>query len=291
MRPDGSAVRNITNTPEFEEAAPRFSPDGRRLLYRRLERGAKIDHDRYGFQGQLMIARADGTEAQPLGKNEEYPWGIWSPDGTQIAYMDPNPKGIHILDLDTQKVVKDLARHGMYQQLIWSLDGKWFGGVANHLGASWTVARINAATQEINPVNEFQNCTPDWFPDSRRMIFSHRPGNQGGYGWTQLWMADGDGTNRQLVYGRDGRHIYGGVLSPDMKYVMFTSCGQDGGGSEKKGAPICVMRMSDAPTIEGESKALRKLHPNTKDGPVLTLHAGWEPHWTFASLERGTETK
>ena len=26
-RPDGSARRNITNTPDFEEAAPRFSPD------------------------------------------------------------------------------------------------------------------------------------------------------------------------------------------------------------------------------------------------------------------------
>ena len=36
IRPDGSSRQNITNTPDHGEAAPRFSPNGRRLLYRRL---------------------------------------------------------------------------------------------------------------------------------------------------------------------------------------------------------------------------------------------------------------
>jgi hypothetical protein len=44
------------------------------------------------------------------------------------------------------------------------------------------------------------------------------------------------------------------------------------------------MRLRDAPTIGGPSQALRKLNPNTKDGPVLTLPEGWEPHWTFAQI-------
>ena len=33
MRPDGSGVRNITNTPDATEGAPRFSPDGRHISY------------------------------------------------------------------------------------------------------------------------------------------------------------------------------------------------------------------------------------------------------------------
>src|SRR5690349_20558708 len=37
MRPDGSERRNITNTADYNEAAPRFSPDGRKLMYRRLK--------------------------------------------------------------------------------------------------------------------------------------------------------------------------------------------------------------------------------------------------------------
>ena len=35
MRPDGSDARNLTNTPEFNEGLPRFSPDGgARVLWR-----------------------------------------------------------------------------------------------------------------------------------------------------------------------------------------------------------------------------------------------------------------
>ena len=37
-RPDGSDLRNITRTPDYNEASPQFSRDGRRLLYRRLPR-------------------------------------------------------------------------------------------------------------------------------------------------------------------------------------------------------------------------------------------------------------
>jgi hypothetical protein len=97
-------------------------------------------------------------------------------------------------------------------------------------------------------------------------------------------MADGDGANRRLVYGEDGRHVYGGAISPDANYVLFTLGLKDGSGAEKSGAPIGLMRLADAPTIGGASQALRKVHPKTRDGPVLILPTGWEPHWTFADV-------
>ena len=34
-RPDGTSLRNITRTPRSNEAAPQFSRDGRKMLYRR----------------------------------------------------------------------------------------------------------------------------------------------------------------------------------------------------------------------------------------------------------------
>jgi hypothetical protein len=110
-------------------------------------------------------------------------------------------------------------------------------------------------------------------------------GQKNGYGWTQLWMSDGDGKEKSLVYGEDGRHIYGGALSPDSRYVIFTISPVDGGlGIGDQGAPMGLMRLADAPTIGGESKALRGLHGHTKDGPVLPLPNGWEPHWTYAEV-------
>ena len=142
---------------------------------------------------------------------------------------------------------------------------------------------MNIKTGQRNVVSKFRNCTPDWFPDSKRVIFSNRSAGQSGYGWTQLWMADAAGKGRKFVYGEDGRHIYGGALSPDGKYVLFTRCPQDGGGSERGGAPGCLMRLSDGPIIAGKSEALRKVRAkdNIKDGPVIPLPVMWEPHWTY----------
>ena len=281
MRPDGSGRRNITNTPGHEEGGPRFSPDGKRLLYRRFAKGTILNHDLWGFQGNLVIAGADGSNPVQVGGDREFPWASWSPDGKQIACL--TQKGIQIVDLQTKRVVRELPRKGIYQQLFWSPDGQWFCGVAN-ARISWTVVRMHARTGELNIVHEFQSCTPDWFPDSRHIIFPSRPAGQEGYGFTQLWMSDGEGKEPKMIFGEDGYHIYGGALSPDGKYVLFTRCGQDGGGSEKSGAPICVMRMADAPAIAGPSVALRKVHPNAKEATVLQLVDGWEPCWTYAEI-------
>ena len=282
MRPDGSQRRNITNTPDSEEGGPRFSPDGKKLLYRRFAKGTVIDHDKWGFQGNLVIAAGDGSNPIRIGGDREYPWASWSPDGKQIACL--TLKGIQIVDLESKKVVREFPRKGIYQQLFWSPDGKWFCGVAN-TGMMWTIVRMSAESGELNVVHEFQSCTPDWFPDSTRIIYPSRPAGQpgnNGYGFTQLWYSDGDGKDAKMIYGQDGFHIYGGALSPDAQYVLFTRCPQDGGGSESSGAPICIMRMADGPAIAGASPDLRKVHPEAKEAPVLQLVDGWEPCWTYA---------
>jgi Tol biopolymer transport system component len=288
MRPDGSSLKNLTRTPEYHEAAPHLSRDGRRLLCRRLPRDETIDNNHFGTQGELVFADSDGTDAKAFGASGEYPWASWSPDGTQIACL--SIKGISFVDIASHKVVRTLERKGFFQQLTWSPDGRWLSGVANSFGTEWAIARMDAATGEANAVSREQCCTPDWFPDSRSLIFSNRPTGQkarGGYGWTQLWTADAEGKSRHLVYGEDGRHVYGGHVSPDGKYVLFTGNMAEDGDPGHAGAPMGLMRLADAPIIGGKSEALRALHPGTKDGPVLVLPAGWEPCWTFADIPAG----
>ncbi len=285
MRPDGSSVRNITNTPSFNEAAPRFSRDGRRLLYRRLPKTENIEPNRYGMQGVLVFADSDGGNPQVYGNQGEYTWASWGPQGDKIACM--SEKGIYFVELATKKILSTLERKGFFQQVTWSPDGKWLCGVANSFGTGWSVARMDAVTGKVNPVSRVDNCTPDWFPDSNSLIFSNRPANQVGSqsGWTQLWTADAEGRERRLVYGEDGRHVYGGVISPDGQYVLFTGNMQEDGDPTRAGAPMGLMRLRDAPTIGGESKALRAVHGATKDGPVLVLPDGWEPHWTYTEIK------
>ncbi len=288
-RPDGSRRRNITRTPEYNEAAPQFSRDGRRLLYRRLPREETIEGNRYGSQGALVFANADGAEAEVYGATEEYPWASWSPDGTKIACL--SIKGIFLVDVASRRVVRTLGRSGFFQQLTWSPDGKWLVGVANSFGTGWSVARMNVATGSANAVSRVDCCTPDWFPSSRDVIFSSRPPGQkgnGGPGWTQLWRSDAEGKARRLVYGEDGRHVYGGHVSPDGRYVLFSGNVQEDGDPGHAGALMGLMRLADAPIIGGESEELRRLHPGARSGPVLALPTGWEPCWTLAEIPATT---
>jgi Tol biopolymer transport system component len=292
MRPDGSQKRNISNTPDFNEIGVRVSPDGSKLLYRRVAPGVRIRHDYWGTLGNLVIANYDGTNPQVYGEAGDLPWAIWSSDGKQVACLYKT--GIEIRDLATKQIVRKLDRKGIFQQLFWSPDGKWFVGTANAFGENWTVVRMNAETGDVNPIAKFQNCTPAWFPDSRRVVNSYRPANQEsigklaeavgqkpGYGWTQAWMTDADGGNRRMLLGEDGKHIYGTEISPDSRYVIFTRADTDGG---MDASIMGVMRLSDAPAIRGESGALRKLHPNAKNAVILDLSQGWEPNWTSANL-------
>jgi Tol biopolymer transport system component len=284
-RPDGSPLRFLTRTPGHNEFSPQFSRDQRRLLYRRVPRAETLDNNRHGEQGELVLANADASAPEVLGKPGELPWASWGPDGNQIASL--SIKGIALFALTNRQVVRTLPRRGFFQQLVWSPDGQWLVGVANSYGTGWSVARLALSTGEASAINRVDCCTPDWHPDSRQVIFSWRPPGQSennGYGWTQLWRADADGKRRQLVYGEDGRHVYGGHVSPEGVYVIFTGNLQEDGDPGRAGAPMGLMRLSDAPIIGGESRALRALHPDAKAGPVLMLPAGWEPCWTSAEL-------
>ena len=285
-RPDGSSLRPLTRTPAFSEFSPQFSRDGRKLLYRRMVRSETLDSNRHGEQGELVLANADGSSPVALGRPGELPWASFSPDGKQLASL--SIKGISFFSLERHEIIRTLPRKGFFQQMTWSPDGKWLCGVANSFGASWSIARMDAATGAASAVNRVDCCTPDWFPDSGNIIFSWRPPGQKanqGYGWTQLWRAAADGGSRQLVYAEEGRHVYGGQVSPDGKYVLFTGNVEEDGDPGRAGAPMGLMRLSDAPIIGGPSREVRAQHPGAKSGPVLTLPAGWEPCWTSSEIE------
>ncbi len=283
-RPDGSGIRNLTRTSGANEIYPLFSRDGRRLLYRKLPKDQNIEGNNYGAQGRLIIANSDGSNPVPLGESGDFPWATWNPDGKQIACL--TIKGIDFVDLTTKKVVRTLPRQGFFQQVTWSPDGQWLSGVSNNLGTAWSIARMNCETGKVNAVSSTDCCTPDWFPDSTSIIFSKRPGQ-----WTQLWMANADGQSPRLLYAEDGRHVYGGHVSPDGKYVLFTGNMKEDGDPANAGAPMNLMRLADAPILGGDVRQLKGQVPNFKTGTLLSLPIGWEPCWTASESPAGDKTE
>jgi Tol biopolymer transport system component len=289
-RPDGSAKRNLTQTPEWNEYGGRFSSDGKRMLYRRQRKatepvqGQVINHDLWGARGTLVIASADGSNPQPQGEEGEWPWASWSPDGKQIACLYKREGVIRIFDLATKKLVTELPRQGIFQQLFWSPDGKRLCGTANVNGQDWNILSLELETGKSTLLTRDLNCTPDWFQsDSKRVIYSNRTqGLATEYGWTMLMQATADGKNRTLIYGERGRHIYYGCTSPDDQYAIFANPESDGGTD----ANMAIIRLADAPIIVPDDYVeLRALYPNARSGPVLRLNQpGFEPHWTYAEI-------
>ena len=289
-RPDGSGRRNLTQTTNANEFGGRFSPDSKQMLYRRQARGptnaepSGINHDLWGAKGALVIAAADGSEPKLQGEEGAYPWASWSPDGTRIACLYKREGMIRIFDLATKKLVRELPRRGIFQQLFWSPDGKLLCGTANLNGQDWNIVSIDLTTGAETLLSRSLNCTPDWFQgDPNRVIYSNRtPGLASEYGWTMLMQATADGKSRTLICGERGRHLYYGCTSPDDKYVIFAEPESDGGTD----ANMAIIRLADTPIIIPEDYVqLRALHPDAKSGPILRLPvAGFEPHWTYAEV-------
>jgi Tol biopolymer transport system component len=280
MRPDGSQRRRLTDTPQFNEAGVRFSPDGKRILYYRMPNTVAVDNNDYG-KHELVIANSDGTNVVTYGN--DFPWASWGPDGTQFACLDKS--GIRIIDVASRRVVRQLPRRGIVEQLVWSPDGKWFAGTANGLGPFWNIGRLDTTTGAIHVASETDryNCTPDWMPDSRRIVYARGIVPQEG-GWAELWVADGDGEKRTMRYAEEGRHIYGACSSPDGKYLIFTRSEKDLGGADSAGTRLTIVRWQDTPMVGGDSDKLRTKYPDARHGPRLDLCWGWEPHWTYAEI-------
>jgi len=289
-RPDGSSRRNLTQSPDANEFGGRFSPDSKRMLYRRQSRSGTLaadpglNHDLWGTKGALVIANADGSNPQPQGDEGAYPWASWSPDGRQIACLYRREGQIRIFDLATKRLLRELPSRGVFQQLYWSPDGKRLCGTANFNGQDWNIVSIELATGHETLLSRAQNCTPDWFQgDSTRVIYSCRiAGLASDYGWTMLMQATADGKSRTLICGERGRHLYYACTSPDDKYVIYSRPETD----DRLEAGMAIVRLADTPIIVPDGYTeLRALYPDAKNGPVLHLpQTGFEPHWTYAEI-------
>ncbi|MGH9163645.1 MAG: hypothetical protein ACRD2X_27135 [Vicinamibacteraceae bacterium] len=278
-RPDGSAQRQLTKTSEYNEGGARFSPDGRRLLYYRMPKSVVVDNNQYG-RFELVIADSDGRNPVVYGK--DYNWASWGPNGEQIAHLTRT--GIQIVDLSTKRTIRTLAKRGMFHQIFLSPDGRWLTGTANGLGEHWAIGRMDVSTGNVSSMSDPRcfNCTSDWFPDSRHIIYSKGIPCTGE--WAQLWMTTDNPPEGRLIYAESTRHIYGGAASPDGRYVVFTRSQRDLGRVDHSGTTMALIRLQDSPIIRGDDRALRNAFPDTKDGPVLDLFVGWEPHWTYADI-------
>ncbi len=136
MDADGTNVRRLTTLPEKAEldSQPRFSPDGRRLVF------ARYISETIPIRSALFTVRVDGG-----GLKQLTPWGMgagdadWSPDGTKIIFEASPQRGsygdIFTIDADGQQLTNltdNFSRGFGSSDPVWSADGTKILFVSEH---------------------------------------------------------------------------------------------------------------------------------------------------------------
>ncbi|MDQ3070038.1 MAG: hypothetical protein M3R55_09955 [Acidobacteriota bacterium] len=187
---DGSAVRNLTNSPGYDAEAT-VAPDGR-IVFTSVRHG---DMEIYSMNG-------DGSDVRRL-TNRVGPDGgpFWSADGSKIVFrgrtLNPGP------DLDRYTA---LLKEGLWQPTSLELF------VMNRDGSNLRQLTTNNAA----------SFAPFFHPDGRRIIFSTNITDTRGRGEFDLYMIGSDGTGLERVTHApdfDGFPMW----SPDGRKLVFAS--------------------------------------------------------------------
>ncbi|MDO8735906.1 MAG: hypothetical protein Q7K29_02335, partial [Thermoleophilia bacterium] len=101
MNSDGTGQTNLTNSTEFSEVDPVWSPDGNKIALTRYQNS----------NTEIYVMDADGTNLVNLTNSGDAEYGhAWSPDGTKIAYIRytgvNNNNDIYVMNADgTEKTL------------------------------------------------------------------------------------------------------------------------------------------------------------------------------------------
>ena len=131
MNPDGSDLRNLTNTSTVTEACPSWSPDHKRLAYIRLA-GAT------GASAQLWTMDSDGSDQAYF--KQEYPsdgtigwmplqYVAWAPNGKWLALSVGFPSAatyghVALVEVSSHKVRSLYSAEGIIYGLSWRPDSE-----------------------------------------------------------------------------------------------------------------------------------------------------------------------
>jgi hypothetical protein len=197
MKASGADPKPLTND-AHPDADPRFSPDGKKILYTTL---------RGGFP-EVWLMNRDGSGAAKVCAGSQ---GAWSPDGASILLIRDNQAFVRELaGGQERKVVPDAwERCGVP---AWHPDGKRFAVASRHEETIGIYLRSLDGKESRRLKTSEGACTPFFTRDGKKILFQTVKGRIHQMG------LDGKG-EEPVTFGADIQHD--GRTSPDGKYLLF----------------------------------------------------------------------
>jgi hypothetical protein len=198
MHASGKGAKQLTNE-KTPHADPKFSPDGKTILYTALKGGFP----------EVWSMKRDGSDQKKVTVGSQ---GSWSPDGKSIVFIRENQCYTRDLASGTEKRLtpEKWERCGVP---AWSPDGKTVAVASRHLESIGIfLVGVDGASQPQLKTEE-ACCTPAWSKDGKRLLCQSVKGH--------CYQLEADGKNwEQVTYGADVQHD--ARYSPDE--TMFVYC-------------------------------------------------------------------
>lgn len=218
MRP-GERARVLTHG-EGWNYAPRWSPDGRRIVFGSTRTGTE----------QLYTMNADGTDVVQLTHVKSFiGLAAWSPDGKHLAFGSSAagltgplgvihaPSDIYVANADGTDARRLTFSGGLNAEPAWSPDGRSILFVSDRDGP-YQVWVMDANGGDQHPLTSLgQNGAPAWSPDGSHIVFHSERDFPGGYR-SAIYVMDADGSDQhRLVAGEGGWPSW----SPDGHWIVY----------------------------------------------------------------------
>lgn len=208
VRPDGTSLRNLTQTPGVDEYLPVWSPDRTKIAFKR--------------QGEkwILLMESDGRNVKAMkGVNAEFPSDgyAWSPDGRKI--VSAVSWYFSLFDVRTGEEERIQGPDAdCIGNFAWSPDGRRLAFEIWKPRGAMETTDIGVINVDGSGFRELTNHPskdryPAWSPDGRQIAFSSERNHRGG-----IFLMNADGSDMQrLTDGGEERPSW----SPDGQKIAF----------------------------------------------------------------------